>query len=56
MLDVAERILREKSNPLVAIKVYRFLEEHCAGGPLADAIMRGLTIAERRAATVQEPV
>lgn len=55
LLDVAERILREKQNPQVAIKVYRFLEERCAGGPLADAIIRGLTIAERRAATVQEP-
>jgi len=56
LLDVAERILREKNNPAIAIKVYRFLEEHCAGGPLADAIMRGLTIAEQRAATAQEPV
>ena len=48
LLQVAERILREKNAPAVAIKVYRFLHQRCAATPLAEHISQGLEEAERR--------
>ena len=48
LLQVAERVLREKNNPEVALRVYRFLEERCSGSPLAEYISRGIAQAERR--------
>jgi hypothetical protein len=48
LLKVAERILREKDAPAVAIKVYHFLNQRCAGTPMAEHISQGLEEAERR--------
>jgi hypothetical protein len=50
LLQVAERILREKNNPEVALRIYRFLEQKCSGSPLAEDISRGIAQAERRLA------
>jgi hypothetical protein len=50
LLHVAERIVRETRKPAVAIRVYRFLDQHCGSGPFAESIRRGLEEAERRAA------
>ena len=49
--QVAERVLREKNHPAVALKIYRFLEDRCAGSPLADQISRGIAAAEKRLAS-----
>jgi hypothetical protein len=48
LLQVAERILREKDAPAVAIKVYHFLSQRCANTPMAEHINQGLEEAERR--------
>jgi hypothetical protein len=48
LLQVAERILREKDAPAVAIKIYHFLNQRCAGTPMAEHINQGLEEAERR--------
>lgn len=55
LLQVAERVLREKNNPEVALRVYRFLEQKCSGSPLAEEISRGIAQAERRLAAATTP-
>jgi hypothetical protein len=55
LLQVAERILREKNNPEVALRIYRFLEQKCSGSPLAEDISRGIAQAERRLAGAATP-
>jgi hypothetical protein len=55
LLQVAERVLREKNNPEVALRVYRFLEQRCSGSTLAEEISRGIAQAERRLASTPTP-
>jgi hypothetical protein len=55
LLQVAERILRDKNNPEVALRIYRFLEQKCSGSPLAEDISRGIAQAERRLAGAPTP-
>jgi hypothetical protein len=55
LLQVAERVLREKNNPEVALRIYRFLEQRCSGSTLAEEISRGIAQAERRLASTATP-
>jgi hypothetical protein len=47
LLQVAEKILHDKQRPEAAIKVYRYLLQHCASSPLAEYMQAGLDEAER---------
>jgi hypothetical protein len=55
LLEIAERLLREKDNPSVALKVYRFLEQRCSGSPMAEHISHGIAVAERRLSRTPTP-
>ena len=46
LLQVADRILNERSHPAAAQKVYRYLLEHCSDSPLREYITQGLAAAE----------
>lgn len=48
LLQVADAILQKKGKPEVAIKIYRYLLQHCAASPLAEFMHEGLKQAERR--------
>jgi hypothetical protein len=48
LLQIADRLLNEKSNPDAAVKVYRYLMQHCAASPLVEFIRDGLEQAERK--------
>lgn len=50
LLQVAERIRREKNNAAAALKVYLFLQQHCAASPLIEFITLGVTETERQLA------
>jgi len=56
LLQVADRVLHERSNPAGAAKVYRYLLAHCAASPLAQFMTDGLAAAERKLAAQPEPV
>jgi hypothetical protein len=55
LLQVAERVLRERDNPAAAARVYRYLLQHCAHSPLAQFMSDGLAQAERRLAAAGAP-
>jgi hypothetical protein len=48
LLQVADRLLNEKSSPEGAVKVYSYLMQHCAASPLVEFIRDGLEQAERK--------
>jgi len=50
LLQVAEKILHEKQKPEAAIKVYRYLLQHCSSSPLVEFMQTGLEEAERTVA------
>ena len=54
LLQVAEKILHERRRPEAAIKVYRYLLQHCSSSPLVEFMQTGLEEAERSVA--QSPV
>ena len=47
LLQVAEKIQHEKHKPEAAIKVYRYLLQHCSSSPLVEYMQTGLEEAER---------
>jgi tetratricopeptide (TPR) repeat protein len=47
LLQVAEKILHERRRPEAAIKVYRYLLQHCSSSPLVEFMQTGLEDAER---------
>lgn len=48
LLQVADRILREKSKPAAAAKVYRYLLQHCSASPMLEFMQAGLQKAEKQ--------
>lgn len=56
LLQVAERLVDESERPDAAVKVYRYLLEHCAGSPLVEFMREGLAAAERALASREDPV
>ena len=55
LLQVADRILNERSHPEAALKVYRYLMEFCSDSPLRDYMNQGYAAAERSLASRSEP-
>jgi hypothetical protein len=55
LLQVADRILNERQHPAAALKVYRYLMEHCSDSPLRDYMTQGVAAAERSLASQGQP-
>jgi hypothetical protein len=50
LLQVADQKQRDPAGVSEAVKIYRYLLQHCAGSPLADDMRRGLADAEGKIA------
>jgi hypothetical protein len=55
LLGVADQILRNRGKPEAALRVYTFLQEHCASSPLAEYVQAGLEEAQRKLQTPVAP-
>ena len=55
LLQVAERILNERQHPAAALKVYRYLMEHCSDSPLREYMTQGVAASERSIAERANP-
>lgn len=50
LLQVADLKLQDPAGVAAAVKIYKFLLQHCSSSPLAEDMRRGLDEAERRLA------
>ncbi len=56
LLQVADLKLQDPAGAAAAVKIYKFLLQHCSSSPLAEDMRRGLDEAERRLARTPAPI